>query len=62
MFSEIAIEGTVRQMVVEIKKELELAKTPEARLALKKIGNFALTLFEWSSPDWADEYTQLFRE
>lgn len=62
MFSEIATEGTVHQMVIEIKKELELAKTSEVRVALKRIGRFALTLFEWSSPDWAKEYHKLFKE
>jgi hypothetical protein len=61
MFSEIATEGTIQTMVREIKKELEENKgNPEVCAALKKIGRFALTQFEWVAPDWAHEYQRLF--
>lgn len=63
MFSEIATEGAIQVFVGEIKNELEANRgKPEVVTALKKLGRFALTQFEWSTPDWADEYTQLFRE
>ncbi len=63
MFSEIATEGTIRIIVVQIKKELEISKgNHSACAALKKIGRFALTQFEWSAPDWAKEYDQLFKD
>ena len=63
MFSEIATETTIKTLVVEIKKELEENRDkPLVCAALKKLGRFALTQFEWSTPDWAKEYQQLFRE
>lgn len=63
MFSEIATESTVREMVKQIKKELaENKDKPEVCAALKKIGRYALTLFEYSVPDWVLEYQQLFKE
>ena len=63
MFSEIATEATIQAIVAEIKKELtENQDKPDAVAALKKLGRFALTQFEWSPPDWAREYQELFRE
>lgn len=63
MVSEIATEGTIHAFVGEIKKELEVNKEkPDAVIALKALGRFALTLFEWSVPDWTKEYEHLFRE
>lgn len=62
MFSEIATEGTIQVFVKEIEKELEENKDkPEACEVLKKIGRFALSQFEWSFPDWARHYEQLFK-
>lgn len=61
MFSEIATETTIQAIVKEIEKELEQNKDkPEICEALKKIGRFALTQFEWSTPDWARRYEHLF--
>ena len=61
MFSEITTEATIQVFVKEIKKELEENKNkPEICEVLKKIGRFALTQFEWSTPDWASHYEQLF--
>lgn len=61
MFSEIATEGTIRAFVEEIERELRKnAGNPEACKVLKKIGGFALTQFEWSTPDWAMRYRELF--
>ena len=63
MFSEAAIENTVGAVVGEIEKGLEENKDkPETLAALKKVGRFALTLFEWSTPDWAKKYGELFKE
>lgn len=63
MFSEIATESTICGFVFEIKKMLKAHDNkPEAIRALKEIGRFALTQFEWSEPDWTGEYHDLFRE
>lgn len=63
MFTEIATESTIKSIVTEIKKGLKKNKDkPEVCSALKKLGRFALTLFEWSYPDWAREYEKLFKE
>lgn len=62
MFSEIATEATIQIIVGEIEKELrENSNKPEVCEALKKLGRFALTQFEWSMPDWAHKYEQLFK-
>ncbi len=63
MFSEVARENVVAQIVVEIKKELEESREkPEVCSALKKLGRFTLTLFDYSTPEWAKEYQQIFDE
>jgi len=62
MASEIAIENTVQSIVAEIKKELSANTNFEACKALKKLGRFALKQFEWSTPEWAEEYNELFKE
>ena len=61
IISEIAAESTIGVIVQEIKKELEKNKDkPDVCTALKKIGRFALTKFDWSTPDWTKEYDNLF--
>lgn len=61
MVSEIATANTIQTFVKKIKMELEEnGDNPEVCAILKKIGRFALTRFEWNTPDWADEYRQLF--
>jgi hypothetical protein len=63
MISDIATEGTIQTIIAEIKKELEANKDNSgARAVLRKIGRFALTQFDWSTPDWAREYQELFAE
>lgn len=63
MFSEIAIEETVQQIVTKIEEEFEENKDkPEAQAALKKIGRFVLEQFEWDTPDWAEHFEELFKE
>ena len=63
IISEIATESTIKVIVAEIKKELKEKKDKtDVCVALKKLGRFALTLFEWSTPDWAKEYQKLFDE
>jgi hypothetical protein len=60
--SEIATEATVKSIVEEIKRELKRNNdNPEICSALKKLGRFALTQFEWSTPDWTYEYMELFK-
>jgi len=63
MFSEIATETTIKVIVGEIKKELELnGDKPDAIAALKKLGRFSLTQFEWDAPEWVEEFKKLFQE
>ena len=63
MFSEIALERLIKVFVKEIKRDLEANENkPEVCSALRKIGRFALTQFEWSTPNWANEYEMLFSE
>jgi len=63
MAGEIATAGTVEEIVREIKRELaEGAWDAGARSALKKIGRFALTCFDYTTPGWAGEYAELFKE
>ncbi|HEY4474951.1 MAG TPA: hypothetical protein VJC06_03450 [Candidatus Paceibacterota bacterium] len=63
MFSEVATAATIGVFVVEIAKEIEDNKeNSEALKILKKMGRFALTQFEWSTPEWAAEYDRLFSE
>lgn len=62
MASEIATENTVKSIVAEIKKELSVNTNFEACKALKKLGRFALKQFDWSTPEWAKEYEELFKE
>lgn len=61
MFSEIAINGTVRPIVIEIKRLLEKSESEHEAEALKAVGRLALTLFDWDSPEWAAEYRELFK-
>jgi hypothetical protein len=63
MFSEITTDANVFAFVKEIEKELKANEdNPEVCKALKKIGRFALTQFDWSFPEWAREYETLFAE
>jgi hypothetical protein len=61
MAGDIAIEYTIHAFVKEIERTLKKATEPAAREALKKIGRYALTLFDWSTPTWAMEYEELFK-
>lgn len=62
MFAELAIEGVVRGVVLQVKKDLEENReSSEACRALKGIGRFTLTMLE-TSPDWETEYQELFKE
>lgn len=61
MFSELTTETNVRLFVDEIKRLLkERGQNPEVASALKELGRFALTQFEWDSPTWVAEYETLF--
>jgi hypothetical protein len=63
MFSEIVTETTVHAFIRQITKQLEEHKSDEqATKALRELGRFALTQFEWSTPDWALPYKKLFEE
>ena len=62
MFGDAAREAVIQNIVKQI--ELELGgyhETDEAAKALKRIGRFALTQFDWTSPDWAEDYEKVFR-
>lgn len=57
MFSEVATEGTIREICEFVDKEIVRRQAePEVVKGLKLAGRYALTLFEWSSPEWAKEY------
>ena len=63
MASEIAIERTVQVVAKKIKKELEVnVDNSSVCKTLKEIGRFTLKQFECSTPDWAKEYEELFKE
>lgn len=63
MMTEIATEGTIKEIVQEIERLLAALKDkPDACAALKRVGRFALTQFEWNTPDWAQRYRTLFAE
>jgi hypothetical protein len=63
MQGDIATEHTVRQMCVHIEAELILSQQkPDAIVALKRVGRHALTLFDYSTPDWAAGYSEIFKE
>lgn len=62
MFSEIATNATVKTIVGEIKKEMELSSNPEVRATLKRIGRFAMTQLDYCTEDWVHEYERLFAE
>jgi hypothetical protein len=62
MVSEIATEENIKVFVEKIKKELKRNNSkPDVCVVLKELGRFALTQFEWSTPDWAKEYHELFK-
>ncbi len=61
--SESATEGTIGIFVRQIEKEIKNNKeNPEVLKILKKLGRFALTQFDWSTPEWTVEYDRLFAE
>jgi len=60
--SEIATENTIKSIVEEIKKDLLSNTNFEACKALRKLGRFVLGQFEWSTPEWVEEYVELFKE
>jgi hypothetical protein len=63
MFSEITTERNIKAFVSEIEKALNENKgKSDTCAALKKLGRFALSQFEWNSPKWAKKYERLFRE
>lgn len=63
MMSEITTESNVQTFVEEIERVLVENKDDERTCsALRKLGRFALTQFEWSTPDWAREYKKLFED
>ena len=62
MFSEITTEYEVQAYCKEIAKMLQEETSPDAVRVLKKLGRFALTRFEWTTPDWAAAYKALFED
>ncbi len=61
MFSDIATESTIEAIVKKIETLLVTHPAPEAQAALKEIGRFALTQFDWLMPNWAARYVELFK-
>jgi len=63
MFSEITTEGSVGTFLRQIKHELEANKEKaEVCAVLRKLGRFGLSQFEWTAPEWAKGYEELFKE
>lgn len=63
MFSEVATEGIIREICEFVDKEITRRQAePEVVKGLKSVGRHALTLFEWSEPEWAKEYKIKFIE
>jgi DNA-binding transcriptional regulator YdaS (Cro superfamily) len=61
MAGELATENTILNIVATIKKKLDKEKHPAARRALKEIGRYALTQFDWAYPSWAKSYEDAFK-
>ena len=66
MFSELAVESEVRDYCREIEnllqEGLDNGMSPDAIQVLKKVGRFALTRFEWTTPEWAGKYRTMFED
>jgi hypothetical protein len=66
MFSELAVESEVQDYCREVERLLQEGAdngmSPDAVRALKKIGRFALTRFEWDTPEWAAKYDKMFED
>lgn len=63
MFSEIATEMTIKSIVSRIEKRIKDGSLSHDQInAVSDIGRYALTLFEWSTPEWAKEYQELFNK
>ena len=64
MFTELIAESEVLYYCREIERLLQEGldndMSPDAIVVLKKIGRFALTRFEWITPEWAAKYTKMF--
>lgn len=65
MFSEITTEYEVKAYCKEIQRMLQEGAdngiSPDAVRLLKELGRFSLTRFEWTTPEWAEEYRVLFQ-
>lgn len=62
IFSDVATESTIHTIVFEIETLLpEYADDPRTQEALKRIGRYALNQFDWSIPEWAARYWELFK-
>jgi hypothetical protein len=62
MFSEITTFANIEAFVGQIKDELEKASSDETKAVLKRLGRWALTQFEWTTPEWAQKFSDLFKE
>ena len=62
MFSELAVESEVQDYCREVERLLQEETSPDAVRVLKKIGRFALTRFEWNTPEWAAKYGKMFED
>lgn len=65
MFSEMAVEDVVKNIVAKIEKSLEKFKNSDniqAIWALQEIGRFTLTQLKYTRPEWSQKYEKLFNE
>jgi hypothetical protein len=62
LFSEVYTEGTIKLIVQDIRKALEVECDPLIQKGLKRAGRIALTHFEWDTPVWSKEFEELFKE
>ncbi len=62
LLGDISKEGVIESVVKAVKKELEVTREPNALESLKRIGRTAMNELEFTSPEWAGEYHELFKE
>lgn len=61
MFSEIASEAVIKEIIKHIDIELQARPHPEAQEALKAVARKALCEFDWSTPEWAKSLADRYK-
>ena len=62
MFGEIATAATIEMICSKIDVMIKGSKDPIEIKALKAIGIYSLTLFDWDTPTWANYYSEQFKD